>query len=393
MLGDHVAQKGSLVSPDRLRFDIAHPKPITDEELAAVEDIANRVVLENAPVVTRLMGLDEARASGARALFDEKYGDEVRVVSMGTIEGGDNGPRPYSVELCGGTHVARTGDIGLVSIVGESAVAAGVRRIEAKTRDAARRRLNEEARALADLAALLRAPVGEVGGRLEALIDERKKLERELADARRKLAMGGGSGGGDGPARGRGRQVLRAPGFRRRDEGPEVARRRSQAEPRLGRRRRSSPPPRTARRAWSSASPAISPSASTPSISCAAARRRSAARAAAAAPTWPRPAARKAPRRPRRSPPSKPRCATRRLEGGGHRLPEPRSPSSPLRLLASEAPLSRSLARGLTAARVSGVFVSKVLLRHPARWAGIEQQRLVETNTPHRCGAVTAKRP
>jgi alanyl-tRNA synthetase len=199
VLGDHVAQKGSLVSPDRLRFDIAHPKPITDAELAAVEDIANRVVLENAPVVTRLMGLDEARASGARALFDEKYGDEVRVVSMGTIEGGDNGPRPYSVELCGGTHVARTGDIGLVSIVGESAVAAGVRRIEAKTRDAARRRLNEDSRALADLAAQLRAPLSEVGGRLEALIDERKKLERELADARRKLAMGGGAGGGDAP--------------------------------------------------------------------------------------------------------------------------------------------------------------------------------------------------
>jgi len=193
VLGDHVAQKGSLVSPDRLRFDIAHPKPITSQELAAVEDIANRVVLENAPVITRQMGRDEARASGARALFDEKYGDEVRVVSMGTIEGGDNGPHPYSVELCGGTHVARTGDIGLVSIVGESAVAAGVRRIEAKTRDAARHRLNADSRALADLAALLRAPVGEVGGRLETLIDERKKLERELADARRKLAMGGGA--------------------------------------------------------------------------------------------------------------------------------------------------------------------------------------------------------
>jgi alanyl-tRNA synthetase len=145
------------------------------------------------------MGLDEARASGARALFDEKYGDEVRVVSMGTIDGGDNRPRPYSVELCGGTHVARTGDIGLVSIVGESAVAAGVRRIEAKTRDAARQRLNADSRALADLAAQLRAPVSEVGGRLEALIDERKKLERELADARRKLAMGGGAGGGEAP--------------------------------------------------------------------------------------------------------------------------------------------------------------------------------------------------
>ena len=125
VLGDHVAQKGSLVSPERLRFDIAHPKPISAAEIVEVEDIANAIVLRNEPVVTRLMGLEEARASGARALFGEKYGDEVRVVSMGTIEGGDNGPRPYSVELCGGTHVRRTGDIGLVSIVGESAVAAG----------------------------------------------------------------------------------------------------------------------------------------------------------------------------------------------------------------------------------------------------------------------------
>jgi alanyl-tRNA synthetase len=197
VLGDHVAQKGSLVSPDRLRFDIAHPKPITDSEIAAVEDIANRVILQNEPVVTRLMGLDEARASGARALFGEKYGDEVRVVSMGTINGA-NGPRPYSVELCGGTHVSRTGDIGLVTIVGESAVAAGVRRIEAKTRDEARRRLQADSRALADLAALLRAPAADAPERLGALIEDRKRLERELADARRKLAMGGGaSGGGD----------------------------------------------------------------------------------------------------------------------------------------------------------------------------------------------------
>jgi alanyl-tRNA synthetase len=199
VLGDHVAQKGSLVSPDRLRFDIAHHKPITAEELAAVEDIANRVVLENEPVVTRLMGLEEARESGARALFGEKYGDEVRVVSMGTIEAGDNGPQPFSVELCGGTHVARTGDIGLISIVGESAVAAGVRRIEARTRDDARHRLTEDSRNLADLAALLRAPPAEAGARLEALIEERKKLERELADARRKLAMGGGTGGAEAP--------------------------------------------------------------------------------------------------------------------------------------------------------------------------------------------------
>jgi alanyl-tRNA synthetase len=199
-LGDHVAQKGSLVAPDRLRFDIAHPKPITKAELAAVEDIANRVVLQNEPVVTRLMAVDEAVASGARALFGEKYGDEVRVVSMGTTDGA-NGPRPYSVELCGGTHVARTGDIGLITIIGETAVAAGVRRIEAKTRDEARHRLNEEARALADVADKLRAPIGDVGARLEALLDERRKLERELSDAKKKLAMGGGAGATDNAVR------------------------------------------------------------------------------------------------------------------------------------------------------------------------------------------------
>ncbi len=192
VLGDHVAQKGSLVSPDRLRFDIAHPKPITPEEIAAVEDIANRVVLENAEVTTRLMSLDDARNSGARALFGEKYGDEVRVVSMGVIEDDATHERPYSIELCGGTHVSRTGDIGLISIVGESAVAAGVRRIEAKTRDAARKRLTADSRAFAELAALLRAPPEEAEQRLETLIDDKRKLERELAEARRRLAMGGG---------------------------------------------------------------------------------------------------------------------------------------------------------------------------------------------------------
>ncbi len=192
ILGDHVAQKGSLVSPERLRFDIAHPKPITAAELAAVEDIANRIVLENAEVTTRLMSLDAARKSGARALFGEKYGDEVRVVSMGEIEDDAAHERAYSVELCGGTHVGRTGDIGLISIVGESAVAAGVRRIEAKTRDEARRRLTADSRAFADLAALLRVPPEEAAHRLEALVDDKRRLERELAEARRKLAMGGG---------------------------------------------------------------------------------------------------------------------------------------------------------------------------------------------------------
>jgi alanyl-tRNA synthetase len=200
VLGDHVAQKGSLVAPDRLRFDIAHPKPITGAELAKVEDIANRVILQNEPVTTRLMAVDEAVESGARALFGEKYGDEVRVVAMGTIEGGHNGPRAYSIELCGGTHVARTGDIGLVTITGESAVSAGVRRIEAKTGDAARHQLNQEARALADIALALRAPPAEAGHRLAALIEERRKLERELSDARRRIAMGGGGGSARGEA-------------------------------------------------------------------------------------------------------------------------------------------------------------------------------------------------
>ena len=191
VLGDHVAQKGSYVGPERLRFDFAHPKPLSAEELGRVEDIANAIVLKDEPVVTRLMGLDEARASGARALFGEKYGDEVRVVSMGTIEAGDNGPRPYSIELCGGTHVRRLGEIGLISVTGETANAAGVRRIEALTRDGARRRLNTDSHAFADIAQKLRSPPSEAVARLDALIDDRRRLERELAEVKRKLAMGG----------------------------------------------------------------------------------------------------------------------------------------------------------------------------------------------------------
>ena len=158
VLGDHVAQKGSLVSPDRLRFDFAHPKPISDDELVQVEEIANRMVLQNGPVETRLMGVDEARASGARALFGEKYGDEVRVVTMGVETEGERAGKPFSIELCGGTHVRRTGDIGLVSIVGESAVASGVRRLEAKTADGARQHLTEEGKRLREIASLLKAP-------------------------------------------------------------------------------------------------------------------------------------------------------------------------------------------------------------------------------------------
>ena len=190
VLGDHVAQKGSLVAPDRLRFDFSHPKPINDDELAKIEDIANAVILQNSPVETRLMAVDDAIESGARALFGEKYGDEVRVVAMGRAE---NANRAFSVELCGGTHVARTGDIGLVTIVGESAVASGVRRLEAKTGAGARHHLNEESRRLREIAHLVRAPAEDAATRLAALIEERKKMERELTDARRKLAMGGGA--------------------------------------------------------------------------------------------------------------------------------------------------------------------------------------------------------
>jgi alanyl-tRNA synthetase len=193
VLGGHVAQKGSLVEADRLRFDFSHPKPMTDAEIAEVEDIANRLVLQNEPVVTRLMALDEAVASGARALFGEKYGDEVRVVSMGTDREADG--RSFSIELCGGTHVVRTGDIGLIVILSEGAVAAGVRRIEALTGEAARRHLAEESRTLREVAGILKAPVADAPERLAALVEERRRLERELGEVRRTLAMGGGGGG------------------------------------------------------------------------------------------------------------------------------------------------------------------------------------------------------
>lgn len=196
VLGDHVAQKGSLVAPDRLRFDISHPKPITADELEKVEDIANDIVLQNTPVVTRLMAVDEAITSGARALFGEKYGEEVRVVSMGLSPGGNGAP--YSVELCGGTHVARTGDIGLVTVVGESAVAAGVRRIEAMTGRMARKHAAQLAHTAKAAAAELRAPLDELVPRISGLMEERRKLERDLAETRKRLAMGGGSGGADG---------------------------------------------------------------------------------------------------------------------------------------------------------------------------------------------------
>ena len=195
-LGSHVAQKGSLVAPDRLRFDFSHPKPISAEELAQVENLANEIILQNAPVSTRLMAVDDAIAEGAMALFGEKYGDEVRVVSMGTAKHGPKAGKAYSVELCGGTHVRQTGDIGLVRIVSEGAVAAGVRRMEALTGEAARLYLEEQDERVKAIAGALKTTPSEALERVNALLDERKKLERELAEARKKLALGGGSAEG-----------------------------------------------------------------------------------------------------------------------------------------------------------------------------------------------------
>jgi len=201
VLGDHIAQRGSLVAPDRLRFDFAHPKPISADELRKVEDIANDIVLENEPVTTRLMAVDDARASGARALFGEKYGDEVRVVSMGKGTGNTLG---WSVELCGGTHVRRTGDIGVISVLSDSAVSSGVRRIEALTGRHAREHANATIATAKAAAGELKVTLDDMPARIAALMEERKKLERELSDAKKKLAMGGGasSGGAAGAASG-----------------------------------------------------------------------------------------------------------------------------------------------------------------------------------------------
>ena len=196
VLGDHVAQRGSLVAADRLRFDFVHTKPMTAEEIAKVEDIANAIIVQNAPVETRLMGVEEAKESGARALFGEKYGDEVRVVSMGEPVGNGLG---WSVELCGGTHVKRTGDIGLVKVMAESASASGVRRLEAFTADTARAYLGEQEARLKVIAAALHVRPEDAAERVKALIEECKQLERQLADAKKQMAMGGG-GKDMGPA-------------------------------------------------------------------------------------------------------------------------------------------------------------------------------------------------
>jgi len=198
VLGDHVTQKGSLVAQDRLRFDISHPRAVTAEELAEVEAIVNAVVRDNSDVTTRLMTPEEAIDAGALALFGEKYGDEVRVLSMG-----HSGPQDragfFSTELCGGTHVRRLGDIALVKILSESAVSSGVRRIEALTGETARQYMvtqEAKARAAADA---LKTSIDDLPGRVAQLVDERKKLERELAEARKQAALAS-AGGGDGAA-------------------------------------------------------------------------------------------------------------------------------------------------------------------------------------------------
>ena len=190
-LGPHVTQKGSLVAPDRLRFDFSHPKPLTEDDLRAAEAEVNARIRRNAAVGTRYMTPDEAVAAGAIALFGEKYGDEVRVVSMG---GADDG-QPFSTELCGGTHARRTGDIGLFKIVAEGAVAAGLRRIEALTGAAAEAHVREQESTLARLAAALKTQPAELPARVAALVEERRRLERELAEARRTLATGGAAAG------------------------------------------------------------------------------------------------------------------------------------------------------------------------------------------------------
>jgi len=196
-LGDHVAQRGSLNASDRLRFDFSHSKAMSDAELSAVEDEVNTFIRQNTRVETRIMTPDDARALGAQALFGEKYGDEVRVVSMGTLDGSGKGvgKNTYSLELCGGTHVRQTGDIGAFVLLSDSASSAGVRRIEALTGTDAMRHLKSQSNTLSVIAADLKSNAADVATRVKSLIDERKALANEVAQLRRELAMAGGSGG------------------------------------------------------------------------------------------------------------------------------------------------------------------------------------------------------
>jgi alanyl-tRNA synthetase len=189
-LGGHVTQKGSLVAPDRLRFDFSQPTALTAADIAAIEAEVNAEIRANDPVNTRLMSPEDAIEAGAMALFGEKYGEEVRVLSMGSK--GDH--KAYSVELCGGTHVRALGDIGVLRVVSESAVSSGIRRIEALTGEGARQWLVHREDQLKGAASILRTTPDEVEARVTALLDERKKLERELAEAKKALALGGGGG-------------------------------------------------------------------------------------------------------------------------------------------------------------------------------------------------------
>ncbi|MEX0923175.1 MAG: alanine--tRNA ligase [Rhodovibrionaceae bacterium] len=195
-LGEHVTQKGSLVAPDRLRFDISQPKPLSPEDIRSVEVMVNERIRNNAEVVTRLMTPDEAMAAGALALFGEKYGDEVRVLSMGGKDAAKGEGKYFSTELCGGTHVRRSGDIGFFKIVGESALAAGVRRIEALTGRTALDYVEAQEETLRSAARLLKTSPAELSTRLEQVIEDRRRLERELADTRKKLAAGGSGDAG-----------------------------------------------------------------------------------------------------------------------------------------------------------------------------------------------------
>jgi len=196
VLGPHVSQKGQLVDGERVRFDFSHGAPVSPAEIAAIEAEVNQVVLQNLPADTKLMAPDQAIEAGAMALFGEKYGDEVRVLTLGRALDGDGA---YSVELCGGTHVGRTGDIGLFVIISEQGVAAGIRRIEALTGEAARRWLMDQAGVARDLAERFKTPVADVAARVDTLEVQRRSLEKALADARKALALGGGGSAAAGP--------------------------------------------------------------------------------------------------------------------------------------------------------------------------------------------------
>ncbi|WP_455474942.1 alanine--tRNA ligase [Bartonella sp. B30(2025)] len=191
VLGTHVVQKGSLVTPDRLRFDFSHPKTVSAQELKKIEDLVNNIVLQNNEVITRLMTVDDAISEGAVALFGEKYGDEVRVVSMGEQLNKEKLKSHWSVELCGGTHVKRTGDIGLIHIISESSVASGVRRIEALTGETARLYLSLQEERIHKIADLLKISAVDVEERVHGLLDDRRKLEKELNEVRKKVMLSG----------------------------------------------------------------------------------------------------------------------------------------------------------------------------------------------------------